>query len=274
MVDTKRTLAALQTLLADNTTGDISPQDVRDMLVSLWGSTSALAEGDMVAQNDSGLWVPVGGTKVEGKVPKIQADGTVAWDTGGSPRYGPRQVAYTGNSVNTNQHNLTLPISPDGSSVLLLGFGVEGTEEITSVTQTGASWSRVFRDISTGSGIEVWKAVGATGTGVTVNMSVGNFSHCAVCEIPDLVGTFVGHNTQGVAFGQGIEVTNSGDFALVLGRAGGGSGPTWTPWAPELAPIMIFGRNGMAGFMSPVSASVVFDGGAPTTRTGSIAVFT
>lgn len=86
MVDTKRTLAALQTLLADNTTGDISPQDVRDMLVSLWGSTSGLAEGDMIAQNDSGLWVPVGGTKAEGKIPKIQADGSVAWDvdaTGG-----------------------------------------------------------------------------------------------------------------------------------------------------------------------------------------------
>ncbi len=36
MVDTVRTLAALQALLADNTAGDISPQDVRDMLVSTW----------------------------------------------------------------------------------------------------------------------------------------------------------------------------------------------------------------------------------------------
>lgn len=36
MADTVRTLAALQTLLADNTTGDISAQDVRDMLVSLF----------------------------------------------------------------------------------------------------------------------------------------------------------------------------------------------------------------------------------------------
>ena len=36
MVDTIRTLSALQTLLADNTSGDISPQDLRDMLVSVW----------------------------------------------------------------------------------------------------------------------------------------------------------------------------------------------------------------------------------------------
>lgn len=36
MVDTVKTLAALQTLLADNTSGDISPQDIRDFLVSAW----------------------------------------------------------------------------------------------------------------------------------------------------------------------------------------------------------------------------------------------
>ncbi|PCI53445.1 MAG: hypothetical protein COB36_12320 [Alphaproteobacteria bacterium] len=35
MVDTVRTISALQTLLADNASGDISAQDVRDMLVTL-----------------------------------------------------------------------------------------------------------------------------------------------------------------------------------------------------------------------------------------------
>jgi hypothetical protein len=35
MADTIRTIAEIQTLLADNTTGAISPQDLRDMLVSL-----------------------------------------------------------------------------------------------------------------------------------------------------------------------------------------------------------------------------------------------
>lgn len=37
MVDTVRTLAQLQALLADNATGDISPQDLRDFLVSVLG---------------------------------------------------------------------------------------------------------------------------------------------------------------------------------------------------------------------------------------------
>ncbi len=35
MTDTVRTIAALQALLEDNSAGDISPQDLRDMLVSL-----------------------------------------------------------------------------------------------------------------------------------------------------------------------------------------------------------------------------------------------
>lgn len=35
MVDTRRSLSALQALLADNTTGEISPQDIRDMLLTL-----------------------------------------------------------------------------------------------------------------------------------------------------------------------------------------------------------------------------------------------
>lgn len=38
MPDTIRTLSALQTLLADNTAGDISAQDMRDVLVSVYGA--------------------------------------------------------------------------------------------------------------------------------------------------------------------------------------------------------------------------------------------
>ena len=38
MADTKRTLSALQALFADNTTKQISPQKLRDFLVSAYGS--------------------------------------------------------------------------------------------------------------------------------------------------------------------------------------------------------------------------------------------
>lgn len=35
MADTRRTLAALNSIMADNTSGNISPQDIRDMMLSL-----------------------------------------------------------------------------------------------------------------------------------------------------------------------------------------------------------------------------------------------
>ena len=46
MADTERTLTALATLLADNTAGDISAQDVRDLLISVGNGKTA--------QNSSG----------------------------------------------------------------------------------------------------------------------------------------------------------------------------------------------------------------------------
>lgn len=47
MADTKRVLSALQALLADNITNDISPQDVRDLLVSVMNNytVSTLSSG-------------------------------------------------------------------------------------------------------------------------------------------------------------------------------------------------------------------------------------
>ena len=42
MTDTARSLSALQALLADNTAGDISPQDLRDVLVSALGGYGGL----------------------------------------------------------------------------------------------------------------------------------------------------------------------------------------------------------------------------------------
>ncbi len=49
--DTQRSLSALQGLLADNTTGDISPQDLRDFLVSSQGGFGSIyVNGGSTAQ--------------------------------------------------------------------------------------------------------------------------------------------------------------------------------------------------------------------------------
>jgi hypothetical protein len=52
MADTPRTLAALQALLADNTSAAISPQDIRDMLVSVFPQTT---KGDLPGIDATGI---------------------------------------------------------------------------------------------------------------------------------------------------------------------------------------------------------------------------
>ena len=53
MVDTARLLPALQTLLADNTAGDISAQDVRDMLVSTYPHVENVKNHGAVGDNST-----------------------------------------------------------------------------------------------------------------------------------------------------------------------------------------------------------------------------
>lgn len=51
MADTQRTLTAILTLLADNSSGDISPQDLRDAIVSIFANYAAIGvEGGSTAQ--------------------------------------------------------------------------------------------------------------------------------------------------------------------------------------------------------------------------------
>jgi hypothetical protein len=53
MADTPRSVSTLQTLLADNTSGQISPQDLRDFLVSSLGIYGSLYVLDGATQQDN-----------------------------------------------------------------------------------------------------------------------------------------------------------------------------------------------------------------------------
>lgn len=63
MADTIRTLSALQTLLANNTAGDISAQDVRDFLVSAFGTWSSYTP----AWTSTGTAPAIGGGSLTGR---------------------------------------------------------------------------------------------------------------------------------------------------------------------------------------------------------------
>jgi len=74
MADTRRTLAALQALLADNATGDISPQDLRDFLVSAAPAYGALYVSSAAATTIS---VQGQGTKASGTTAEIKSSSDV-----------------------------------------------------------------------------------------------------------------------------------------------------------------------------------------------------
>lgn len=79
MVDTVRPLAALQTLLADNVAGDISAQDVRDVLLSLWVQTIPIWQD---IAHEKGQFVLREGRIYEANDPIPAATGFVTGTTG------------------------------------------------------------------------------------------------------------------------------------------------------------------------------------------------
>lgn len=78
MADTVRNISALQTLLADNTSGAISPQDLRDVLVSLssisgWGdyvdTANTSGSPQSISANTDTIVLNNAGTKLEQELP-------------------------------------------------------------------------------------------------------------------------------------------------------------------------------------------------------------
>lgn len=60
MPDTERTRAAILALLADNTSGDISPQDVRDQTVSLYAMNKSMSVSAFNTETSNGTANPYG----------------------------------------------------------------------------------------------------------------------------------------------------------------------------------------------------------------------
>jgi hypothetical protein len=82
------------------------------------------AEGDMVFQDSAGDWILVTGSKDDGDVPTIQADGTVAWEappSGTGTRIG--ELALTTPPTSgwswINQGSATETVSSEGSIILV-----------------------------------------------------------------------------------------------------------------------------------------------------------
>ena len=133
MADTRRTVSALQTLLADNTTGDISPQDLRDFLVSAAPEYGGLYISSSAATTIGGAGTP---TKASGTTASIGASSNITVAT-------TNRITYTG-AADIAVIVLFACSMTCASSTVTLGISV--AENGTQIAST-----EVFRKIGTGS---------------------------------------------------------------------------------------------------------------------------
>lgn len=171
MSDTSRSLATLATLLADNTTKDISPQDLRDMLASLtppYGSFHIHPDIDPPVETPIAVTGVYEKAEVYGAAPGTLRDFTVGTDG---------RLTFTG-VADRHFHiaatlNLTCGVPNQIVGACIAKNGVAIDESQTRVVITAGSsivTMALHYDLmlTTNDYIEVWLANHSTGNGLTV----------------------------------------------------------------------------------------------------------
>lgn len=121
MSDEIRDRGALQTLLADNVTGDISPQDIRDFLVSVYSWVNETIGGDINYTEGN---VAIGKTT---PTSELDVSGTItATDVTTADIYSEATITLT-----TDTHSITLDPGSTENTVFILGdLDVSGAAQI------------------------------------------------------------------------------------------------------------------------------------------------
>lgn len=131
MPDTVRSLAALQALFADNTNGDISPQDLRDFLVSVMGRTKA-------------VWLPI-----EAAIAVLGSpDKAVRGDTGNTWQRA-TAWAFDGTGGENITLNFAMPADWDGGNVTVSVYWAPSTGDSGNVV-----WEVWASDLAAGDQID------------------------------------------------------------------------------------------------------------------------
>ncbi len=165
MADTARTLAALQTLLADNSSGAVSAQDLRDMLESLRNDHGEISITSAVettidtinvwVEADAGTWALTAGV-------------TNNFSMGTNGR-----LQYDGNETRLFHIACSVAwISAGNGKVYELAIGVDGTPITPSITR---------RKIGTGAD------VGATAVHALTQLATSSYLSLMVRNITDAV---------------------------------------------------------------------------------------
>jgi hypothetical protein len=109
---------------------------------------------------------------------------------GSGARYPVQEKAASHTS--TNSLGVTLGAAPTNGNVLILISECEGSSNITGITQTNVTWTKLAESTaSTSPHTEIWKGVASAsaGTGITVAYSASNWSGYVVSEWSGLTGT-------------------------------------------------------------------------------------
>lgn len=119
MVDTARTISALQTILADNTTGAISPQDTRDMLVSLQLKYGEIYISSSAATtiSDTTNYFDVSGTYTLGEAQQFDMNTNGQLRYTGTPTIEVLIFGELSATIAGNNNTLHLEFRKDGSDI-------------------------------------------------------------------------------------------------------------------------------------------------------------
>jgi len=167
MADVKRSLADLLLLFADNTTGDISPQDLRDLAVSL-----SNAHGRISIDTPAATTIGVAGTFVKAAGSTVASGIGVEFTEGTANR-----LTYTGTPTRHVHMTANLTLNAIGTNqVVSAAIAVNGVVQsaseaatIIKVSGDGLSLSLAYDlHMTTNDYVEVW-VTNETSTGdVTV----------------------------------------------------------------------------------------------------------
>lgn len=128
MVDTQRTLADLLSRLPDNDTGQIDPQDIRDLVATLRsgsGEISLTAPGNVVVVNDNVTWLEIPG-------PWALSPDAFNWSMPG-----PARLRYNGTTPRMVHAAATVEIDlvAGANKTVEFAVGVNGAPWVPSISQ-------------------------------------------------------------------------------------------------------------------------------------------
>jgi hypothetical protein len=177
MADTVRTITEILALLADNTSGDISPQDMRDAIVTLAALSPTIPiSSSMTAQGigNGQFWLrgfydcPAADTTLS-NISTTQAYGTA------NASYAAHAVAVAGGAGSTDGADLVLTVS--GTSITDAGVRTTGDSEIIIADCTAASVNDYFESSKKWLGTITYTLTSSGGTAFTFDFNYGFASY-------------------------------------------------------------------------------------------------